>query len=109
MCLRSLCGVVILLASIPALCTDVPASYSSQCTPCHAIDGKAVNSAKFKTQIPDLRSRAVQDLTDTELFESIARGTRHREYPHAFIYRGLKDADIRELVKYIRTLPKMGK
>ncbi len=51
-----------------------------------------------------LRSRAVQSLSDNELFETIAYGVKHRRYPHAFIGRGLTVKQIQEVMAYIRQL-----
>jgi len=90
-----------LLAIVLAFATDVPASYNSQCASCHGDDGRGKTKTNFK--VPDLHSKTVQDLSDEELYETIARGAKHREYPHAFLYRGMKEKDIRELVKFIRT------
>lgn len=102
-------GILILATSICTFGADVPATYTSHCSSCHAADGRGKTNTTFKGQIPDLRSKAVQEMSDTDLYETIARGTKHHEYPHAFIYRGLKDKDIQELVKYIRTLAANGK
>jgi len=62
-----------------------------------------------KMKVANLRSDEVQKQSDNQLFDSIARGTRHKEYPHAFKYRGLSDSQIRKLVAYIRELPKTTK
>lgn len=93
----------LLFGSVLVFAVDAPASYTAQCVPCHAVDGKGKTNGTFKGKIPDLGSRAVQGLSDDDIYETIARGAKHREYPHAFLYRGLKEKDIRELVKYIRT------
>ena len=42
-------------------------------------------------------------MSDSDLYETIARGSKHRAYPHAYLYRGMKEKEIRELVLYIRT------
>jgi hypothetical protein len=56
-----------------------------------------------------LQSKPVQAMSDDELYESIAIGVRHKEYPHAYLNRGLMKEQIRDLVKYIRTLGKGSK
>ncbi len=96
---------VLSLASAFAL--DPPATYNSQCASCHGDDGRGKTKTNFK--VPDLHSKAVQDLSDDDLYETIARGAKHRDYPHAFLYRGMKEKDIRELVKYIRTFGSAAK
>lgn len=45
-------------------------------------------------------------MSDAELYESIARGTKHREYPHAYEMRGLTKPQIQAMVAHIRTLKK---
>jgi len=97
---------VMLLTSISPLgfAADAPAVYEKNCASCHGADGHGRHSDALKAEIPDLRSKKVQDLTDEQLYDGIAKGTRHKEYAHGFLYRGLKEKDIRELVKYIRTL-----
>jgi len=88
---------------------DVPTSYTKECAPCHGADGRGKANSTFKGSIADLRSKKVQDLSDDDLYETIARGAKHRDYPHAYLYRGLKEKDIRELVKYIRSMTPASK
>ena len=38
------------------------------------------------------------------LYNSIAEGTQHKEYPPAFLHTGLTQEQIQGLVKYIRAL-----
>ena len=52
----------------------------------------------------DLRSKAVQDLSDEEIYKTIAYGVRHKNYPHAFARRGLTEKQVADLVVYIRKL-----
>jgi mono/diheme cytochrome c family protein len=83
------------------LAAEVPAAYTAQCSNCHGVDGRGKTTAKM--EIADLHSKAVQDLSDSDLYESIARGTKHHAYPHAYLYRGMKEKEIRALVQYIRS------
>ena len=53
----------------------------------------------------DLRSKQVQSMSNEEIFESIAYGAKHKEYPHAFARRGLTTEQINDLVVYIRKMP----
>ena len=57
-----------------------------------------------KLTVPDLRSKRIKDMSDTDLYNSIAQGTQHKEYPHAFLHTGLTEEQIQGLVKYIRSL-----
>jgi hypothetical protein len=43
-------------------------------------------------------------MSDRELYETIAKGTKHKEYQHAFLYTGLTEAEIYGIVKYIREM-----
>ena len=43
-------------------------------------------------------------MSDADLYNSIAQGTQHKEYPHAFLHTGLTEEQIHGLVKYIRAL-----
>jgi mono/diheme cytochrome c family protein len=80
--------------------------YKAQCANCHGADGAAKTTAGKKMNIGDLRDEQVQKQSDKELYSSIAHGVRHKQYPHAFLHRGLSDAQINKLVAYIRELPK---
>jgi mono/diheme cytochrome c family protein len=82
------------------------ALFNANCAKCHGRDGAGKTAIAAKLHIPDLGSRVVQSLTDTEIYDSIARGTRHKQYPHAYEFRGMSQADINSLVGYIRGLAK---
>jgi mono/diheme cytochrome c family protein len=47
-------------------------------------------------------------MSDAEVYNSIAHGTQHKEYPHAFSHTALTEEQIHGLVKYIRTLSQQG-
>jgi mono/diheme cytochrome c family protein len=83
---------------------EAPALYTKQCANCHGNDGRGKTAYATKTTVPDLHSAAIQDMSDTDLYETIARGNKHRNYPHAYLLRGMKDQDIRDMVAYIRTM-----
>lgn len=59
-------------------------------------------------KIQDLRSPDVQRLSDAELFQAIATGatTKSKEYPHAFLARGLTRSEIKSVVAFVRTIGK---
>jgi mono/diheme cytochrome c family protein len=77
--------------------------FHTHCANCHAEDGSG-KGRSTKMKMPDLRSKEVQALTDQELFETIAKGTKHREYPHAFLYTGMTKGQIESVVAFIRSL-----
>lgn len=77
--------------------------YTEKCGGCHAADGSGHTPAASKMAMPDLRLKRVQQRSDEELYTATAEGTKHRSYPHAFLHTGLKEQQIRDLIKYIRT------
>lgn len=82
------------------------ALYEGKCASCHGKDGKGKTAFARKAAIPDLASPAVQSMSDKDLYESIALGTHHKEYPHAFALRGMSQGEINSLVKKIREFAK---
>jgi mono/diheme cytochrome c family protein len=103
----------VLMAVAMMMCVSAVAQSSSEalfkttCVKCHGTDGKGSKTTKM--HVADLQSKPVQAMSDDELYESIAIGVRHKEYPHAYLNRGLMKEQIRDLVKYIRTLGKGSK
>ncbi len=95
-----------LLLSLGAV-GQVQETYKEQCSSCHAMDGSGSPAGK-KLGVFDLRSHQVQSLSDDELFQTIAHGVGHKQYPHVFISRGLTAKQIVELVAFIRKFPKHG-
>ena len=80
--------------------------YKAHCASCHGADGSGSTTAGKKMGLRDLRSPQIQNLSDDELFKTIAYGVKHKQYPHAFVKRGLSEEQITQLVAYLRTLPK---
>jgi mono/diheme cytochrome c family protein len=78
--------------------------FKARCASCHGGDGTAKTAAAAKLQMPSLRSAEVQKLTDDQLYDTIALGTLHKNYPHNFLQKGMDEAQIRQLVRYIRSL-----
>jgi mono/diheme cytochrome c family protein len=79
------------------------ALFNSNCARCHGSDGRARTRAAAKMAVANLRSKDVQGMSDKEIFDTIAYGTKHKEYPHAFLYHGLTEDDINSIVRHIRT------
>lgn len=88
---------------------DAEATYKAQCLKCHGTNGDGNGHAQMKIKPADLRSDAVQQLTDEEIFKTIAYGVGHKEYAHAFAERGLSTKQIADLVAYIRKFAKTAK
>lgn len=80
-------------------------TYQAQCASCHAANGSGDTPAGKKLRVLDLRSKSVQSMSDEELFNSIAIGVKHKEYPHAFARRGMSKEQIDDLVALIRRMP----
>src|SRR5579859_1595429 len=97
-------GLVVLLAcglmavwSSPAAAQDAAATYKAKCAMCHGADGKG---GKMGTR--DFASAEVKAESDAQLTEIISKGKGKMP-----AYDGkLKDAEIKDLVTYIRGLAK---
>src|SRR5208337_752773 len=87
-----------------AVAQDSAALYAQKCANCHAKDGSGHTAVTSKLDIPDLRSKRVVEMSDTDIYNSIAHGTQHKEYPHAFLHIGMTEEQIKELVQYVRVL-----
>jgi cytochrome c len=85
---------------------DTSSLYKDKCAACHGMDGAGKTAAGKKMETPDLRTREFVEMSDSQMFESIGRGTRHRNYPHSYLYTGLHQQQINDLVIYIRHLQK---
>jgi len=97
-----------LLLGAAAACAqnEGEARFQSDCARCHNRNGDGKTAAGAKMRIPDLRSAEVQSLSDDQLYQTIANGARHKQYPHAFLSKGMHEGDIRKLVAHIRKLAK---
>lgn len=83
--------------------------FIAKCANCHGRDGSARTAAATRMKVADLRSKEVQQMSDEELYSATADGVGHKAYPHAFLRSGLREDQIRDLVKYIRTLQRPQK
>jgi mono/diheme cytochrome c family protein len=108
--MKVLCAVAVSLVILVGTTSgrDAPAAYTKICVSCHGADGSGHTAAALKMKVADLRSKNIQQMSDEDLYSTIAHGTNHKSYPHAFLHTGLTEAQVRELVKYIRTLGKTG-
>jgi cytochrome c6 len=92
-----LAGGAIALCSSSAMAQDAAATYKAKCSMCHGADGKG---GKMGTR--DFASAEVKAETDAQLTEIITKGKG--KMPS---YDGkLKEAEIKDLVAYIRSLAK---
>ncbi len=96
--------IILLLINCNAAASDSEALFVAKCAGCHGTNGKGGRTSKM--HVADLSSKPVQQLSDDQLYDTIAKGTQHKEYPHAYEYQGLKKDQIKGLVAYIRKLAK---
>ena len=96
--------VVLIMGGSRALAQDSEALYTQKCANCHAKDGSGHTGVTSKLAVPDLRSKRIVDMNDADIYSSIAHGTQHKEYPHAFLHIGMTEEQIQGLVKHIRAL-----
>jgi len=88
-----------LMAVRPALADDAEALYKSKCQVCHGPDGKG-SAAGQKIGVKDFHSPEVAKQSDEELFNATKQGKgKMPAYD-----KKLTDDQIKQLIKYIRTL-----
>lgn len=103
--MRAMVVVCALLLMLPVLIKagdEGESTYKAQCLKCHGASGDGKGHTQMKIQPADLRSDAVQQLSDEELYKTIAYGVGHKEYAHAFAARGLRAKQIADVVAYLR-------
>ena len=94
----------LILSGGPALAQDAETLYTKKCANCHAKDGSGHTGVTSKLEVPDLRLKRIVEMSDADIYNSIAHGTQHKGYPHAFLHIGITDEQIQGLVSYIRVL-----
>ena len=97
--------VLILAVTAPAQAQDAATIYKSKCSVCHADDGSGSGATGKQLGAKDLRSDEVQKQTDAQLNASITNGVGTKMPA----YKGkVTDAQIKQLVAYIRAMAKKG-
>jgi cytochrome c6 len=101
--MKTLMSILVLLGFMivarPAMADDVEALYKSKCQVCHGADGKGT-AAGQKLGVKDFHSPEVQKQTDAELIEITKQGKgKMPSYD-----KKLTDDQIKQLIKYIRSL-----
>jgi mono/diheme cytochrome c family protein len=94
----------LVLGGICAQAQDSEALYAQKCASCHAKDGSGNTAGAGKLSVPDFHSKRIKEMSDADMYNSIANGTKHKEYPHTFLHKGLTEEQIQGLVKYVRAL-----
>ena len=94
-------ALVALVASSPAKAEDGASLFKANCVVCHGADGSGTPTGK-SLKAPDLRSDAVQKLTDAEIQAQIENGKNNMPP-----FKGtLNAAQIKALVAYVHTFKK---
>ena len=95
-------GLVAALSLPAAAATAGEDTYKAKCQMCHAADGKGTPPMVKSMGVKDLGSAEVQKMTDAELTAAIEKGKNKMTG-----FKGkLTDAQIADLVKYVRTFKK---
>ncbi len=100
---------IVLLAglALTANATDAKALYDKQCAKCHGADGKGNTKMGKKEGVKDYTDPKVQaELTDERAFKSIKEGIKDGNKVVKKPAENLTDAEIKALVKYMRTFKK---
>ena len=88
----------------PAAADDAAATYKAKCAMCHGADGKGDTPVGKKMGIHDFASAEVQKASDGDLIAIITKGkNKMPAYENK-----LSAAQIKEIVTYIRSLPKVS-
>jgi cytochrome c6 len=87
-------------AATAARAEDAAALYKSKCQACHGAEGKGDTPAGKKVGARDFHSPEVAKMSDAELFDVTKKG---KEKMPAYDKK-LTDDQIKELIKYIRSL-----
>jgi cytochrome c6 len=94
-------ALVALAASSPVKAEDGATLFKANCVVCHGADGSGTPTGK-SLKAPDLRSDAVQKLTDAQIQAQIEDGKNNMPP-----FKGtLNAAQIKSLVAYVHTLKK---
>jgi cytochrome c6 len=103
-CGRNVLYLTLLLLCVPAVRAqnNAEANYKAKCVGCHGADGRGNTSAGKAMKVRDFHAPEMQKETDAELTDIITNGKN--KMPK---YTGkLKEAEIKELVAYVRDLAK---
>lgn len=99
-CLLIFAGIA--LSAATASAQDAAGVYKTKCQACHGADGKGATPAGKNMGVRDFASPEVAKETDEQLIEVITKG-RNKMPAYG---NSLKEAQIKDLVSYIRDLAK---
>ena len=95
------------VATTPEVMANALHHFAGHCATCHANDGSGKNPMvqNFYPPVPDLRSEAIQSMSDGELFYVIHFGIRFTGMPAWGEGKPEKDTESWQLVHFVRHLP----
>lgn len=100
-------AVVAGLAFVTARAEDVKTIYKNQCAKCHGEDGKGETKMGKKAGAKDYSDPKVQtEMKDDKAFKSIKEGMKEGDKTLMKPFDTLSDADIKALIKHMRTFKK---
>jgi len=102
-------GALIVAAAAFALAAPVAENWENHCAKCHGADGKGQTKVGKKLQVKDYTSAADQaKFTDAEAIKATADGVFNKAGKETMKgYKGeLSEAEIKELVAYVRKFKK---
>ena len=95
--------VAIVLAAPSALSAqNAEANYKAKCAGCHGADGKGNTAPGKALGVHDFTSETVTKMSDADLIGAVAAG-KNKMPAYG---KSLKDAEIKDLVAYVRDLGK---
>ena len=99
---------VLAVGAITARAADAKETYDKHCAKCHGVDGKGETKMGKRLGAKDYTSPKVQDeLKDEAAIKAIKDGYKNSEGKEVMKpAEGLSDEQIKDLVKYIRSLKK---
>ena len=102
--------ITLALLVIPAISTraaDAKENYEKNCAKCHGAEGKGDAKMGQKLGVKDLTDAKRQaELTDEAIAKSIKEGIKEGDKIRMKAIEGLSDAEIKELVTFVRKLKK---
>ena len=99
---------LLVVTAVCATAEDAKALYERDCQKCHGADGKGQTKMGQKLGAKDYSDAKVQDaLTDDAAFKAVKEGFKDKEGKALMKpSEGLSDADIKGIVKHLRSFKK---
>jgi cytochrome c553 len=100
-------AIFVALAALTTEAADAKTNWEKHCTRCHGATGKGDTKMGKKMSVRDYTDPKVQAaMTDAEMTKIIKEGKKEGTKTLMKAYTELSDAEIKDLVAYIRTMKK---